>query len=94
MCKECGSVIGKGSVIAKTAHTYKDGKCVVCGAVDPSYKPETTPTKDPVKTVPAKTSNVPKTGDNNHVVLWFVLLLVGAAGITAEVVVGRRTKRR
>lgn len=28
------------SNIAKTAHTYENGKCTVCGAVDPEYKPD------------------------------------------------------
>lgn len=39
VCKVCGSK-GNLSVILKKAHDYKDGKCTVCGAEDPDYKPE------------------------------------------------------
>lgn len=39
VCKVCGSE-GNVSVIPKKAHDYKDGKCTVCGAEDPDYKPE------------------------------------------------------
>ncbi len=39
VCKICGSK-GNISVISKKAHDYKDGKCSVCGAEDPDYKPE------------------------------------------------------
>ena len=38
VCKICGSK-GNISVISKKAHDYKDGKCTVCGAEDPDYKP-------------------------------------------------------
>lgn len=38
VCKVCGSK-GNISVISKKAHDYKDGKCTVCGAEDPDYKP-------------------------------------------------------
>lgn len=39
VCKVCGSK-GNISVISKKAHDYKDGKCTVCDAEDPDYKPE------------------------------------------------------
>lgn len=39
VCKACGKVITKGEVIKATGHQYKDGKCTVCGAADPNYKP-------------------------------------------------------
>lgn len=38
VCKVCESK-GNISVISKKAHDYKDGKCTVCGAEDPDYKP-------------------------------------------------------
>ncbi len=34
VCKVCGEVLEKGKVIAKTGHTFQDGKCIVCGAAD------------------------------------------------------------
>ena len=39
VCKVCGSK-GNISVIAKKPHDFKDGKCTVCSAEDPDYKPE------------------------------------------------------
>lgn len=38
VCKVCGST-GNISVIPKKPHDYKDGKCTVCNAEDPDYKP-------------------------------------------------------
>ncbi len=38
VCKVCGSK-GNISVIPKKPHDYKDGKCTVCNAADPDYKP-------------------------------------------------------
>lgn len=38
VCKVCGSK-GNISVIPKKPHDYKDGKCAVCNAEDPDYKP-------------------------------------------------------
>lgn len=38
VCQVCGSK-GNISVIPKKPHDYKDGKCAVCNAEDPDYKP-------------------------------------------------------
>ena len=38
VCKVCGSK-GNINVIPKKPHDYKDGKCAVCNAEDPDYKP-------------------------------------------------------
>ena len=37
VCYSCKEVIKKGSVIEKLPHTYKDGKCSVCGVSDPDF---------------------------------------------------------
>ena len=39
VCTVCGEIVKKGEVIKATGHQYKDGKCTVCGAADPNYKP-------------------------------------------------------
>ena len=39
VCTICGEIVKKGEVIPATGHQYKDGKCTVCGAADPNYKP-------------------------------------------------------
>ena len=42
VCKVCGEVTEKGTVVAQIAHSFKDGKCSVCGAADPGIKPTDT----------------------------------------------------
>lgn len=32
VCKVCGEVVEQGKPVEKLAHSYKDGKCTVCGA--------------------------------------------------------------
>lgn len=61
VCKVCGEVIEQGKAVPKVAHSYKDGKCTVCGAADPNYNPDI---------------DSPQTGDNSNVFLWVVLLFV------------------
>lgn len=39
VCTVCDEVIEKGKAIQKLAHSYKDGKCTVCGEADPDYVP-------------------------------------------------------
>ena len=39
VCKTCGETVKQGETIPAAAHDYKDGKCTVCGAADPNYKP-------------------------------------------------------
>ena len=39
VCTVCGEIVKKDEVIKATGHQYKDGKCTVCGAADPNYKP-------------------------------------------------------
>ena len=38
-CDDCGAVLSTEAIPA-TGHDYKDGKCTVCGAADPDYRPE------------------------------------------------------
>ena len=38
-CSVCGEVLEAQKDIPALGHDYKDGKCTVCGAVDPDYKP-------------------------------------------------------
>ena len=36
VCTVCGETIKTGEVIPAVGHSYKDGKCTVCGAADPN----------------------------------------------------------
>ncbi len=51
-CKVCGDKIKSGTATDKKAHTYKDGKCTVCGTADSSQAPDTSVTDKPVDTTP------------------------------------------
>lgn len=51
VCKHCGTVLEKGTAIAKLSHNYQNGKCKVCGAVDPNLKTNTPKTGDSRNTV-------------------------------------------
>lgn len=69
-CKTCGKIFSDAAgkteitladtVIPVTNHNYKDGKCTVCGAVDPNYQEPTNPTKDE----PATEDSTKNTKDN------------------------------
>ena len=77
VCKTCGETVKKGEVIKATGHQYKDGKCTVCGAADPNYKPAQPGVK---------------TGDESNTALW-VVMMASAALLAAAVVVLPRRKR-
>lgn len=57
VCKDCGVTVEAGNAIAKTAHSFNDGKCTVCSAADPNYKPAPRPAQN---TAPSG-SNIVKT---------------------------------
>ena len=86
VCKVCGEVVEQGKAIPKLAHSYKDGKCTVCGATDPNYKP--TEPENPDK----GDSNVPETGDNGNMMLWIALLFVSGAGLFGATAFSRKKK--
>lgn len=92
VCKGCGEVLEKGTVIAKLPHNYVDGKCSVCGAADPSVKPaEATPTPEAETTDGTATETAtPKTGEPNNMMVWAALLLLSGLGIAGTVLYGRK----
>ncbi len=85
--KACMQEIELKDTVVKTAHTYKDGKCTVCGAADLSYKPGIQPggTTDTGKAVP-------QTGDNTNIALYLVLMLASGVGLTGAVDYSRKKK--
>ena len=79
VCKACGKVITKGEVIPATGHDYKDGKCTVCGAADPDYRPEQ-PENPGQPEKPEQPANPGvKTGDSG-VLLYIGLMLLALTG--------------
>ena len=83
VCKVCGEVVEAGKTIAKTAHTFKDGKCTVCGAADPDYVPATPEKPD---------SGSPQTGDNSNIALWLGLLIVSMSGVVGTTAYVRKRR--
>lgn len=57
-CETCGVVFSPQTVIPAKGHDYgQDGKCKVCGAMDPNYKPPHTHTYESVSKEPTCTES-------------------------------------
>lgn len=63
--------------IPATGHRYESGKCTVCGATDPDYKPDTISSQ---------------TGDSSNMTLWIALLFVSGAGLFGTTAYNRKKK--
>ena len=57
-----------GTVLQATGHSYRFGRCTVCGAKDPKYKPGTI---------------CPQTGDTTPITLYVAVLLTSGAALLA-----------
>ena len=77
-CDDCGAVLST-ETIPSTGHDYKDGKCTVCGAADPDYRPEQP--EDPGQPEKPEQPANPgvKTGDSG-VLLYMGLMLLALTG--------------
>ena len=77
-CDDCGAVLSTETMPA-TGHDYKDGKCTVCGAADPDYRPEQP--EDPGQPEKPEQPANPgvKTGDSG-VLLYMGLMLLALTG--------------
>ena len=88
-CDDCGAVLSTEAIPA-TGHDYKDGKCTVCGAADPDYRPEQPENPgQPEKPEQPENPGV-KTGDSG-VLLYMGLMTVCALGACLTL---RRRKTR
>jgi len=77
-CDDCGTVLSTEAIPA-TGHDYKDGKCTVCGAADPDYRPEQ-PENPGQPEKPEQPANPGvKTGDSG-VLLYMGLMLLALTG--------------
>ena len=88
VCSVCKEVIKKGSVIEKTAHNYVDGKCSVCGAVDPNYNPN--PGEGTLDDSSQNAS--PGTGDSSNMTMWIAILVVCVVVIGGSIVYMKKKK--
>ena len=77
-CDDCGAVLSTETIPA-APYDYKDGKCTVCGAADPDYRPEQP--EDPGQPEKPEQPANPgvKTGDSG-VLLYMGLMLLALTG--------------
>ena len=93
VCTRCGAVLQQGTAIPKLSHHYENGKCTVCGAVDPNYASNTdgsTSANSGANSNNTGKDNSPKTGDNSAVVLSITLLLVSAGAMAGMLAYSRK----
>ena len=62
VCTVCGEVLQAGIAIPKLDHSFKDGRCTICGLTDSDFKSDAE-------------SVSPQTGDSSNSMTWIVLLL-------------------
>lgn len=80
VCSACGDCFDEGEVIPKlTKHTYKDGKCSVCGAVDPN-----------APKAPAATDATAATGDDMNMALPIAVAGLALAAMAAVIATRRK----
>ena len=83
VCTVCGETVKTGEVIPAAGHSYKDGKCTVCGAADPNANSG------------GNTGNhgtdSPNTADGAAMGLWLSLITVAA--LAGAVLVAGKTPR-
>ena len=89
-------------VIPATGHTWKDGKCTVCGEKQPvteEKKQETKQTDTAIKatTTTATSKSItatssPKTGDNQEMPYIWMILLLSVGGVTGVILKGKSEK--
>lgn len=85
VCVICGKVVEKGQIIEKKAHDYQEGKCTVCGAIDPNYVPvDPTDPTDPTNPDNGDTDS-PQTGDSSNMAAWIALLFASGVGVLGTV---------
>lgn len=81
VCEACGETTGK------TAHTFENGVCTVCGAaqeVKPVVSEQTQENKPAENTAEKEIGKeLPKTSDSSNVLLWAVIICAAALGAFA-----------
>ena len=78
--------------IPAIGHSYEDGKCTVCGAADPNYKPTESGNENPDSSETDNNTQSPQTGDNSNMMLWIALLFVSGAGLFGTTAYNRKKK--
>ncbi|WP_299237676.1 hypothetical protein [uncultured Anaerofustis sp.] len=95
VCKICNQTIKKGKVIAKKAHDYKNGKCIVCGTADPNYN--STGNSSNENNLTSNGTNItkpnsPDTSDNNNVIIWSLLAVCSIVAMGITIIYCKKTR--
>ena len=77
--------------IPATGHSYEDGKCTVCGAADPDYKPTESGNENSDSSETGETTS-PETGDNSNMMLWIAVMLAAGTALTGTILYSRKRK--
>ena len=77
--------------IPAIGHSYEDGKCTVCGAADPNYKPTESDNGNSDSSATGETTS-PETGDNSNIALWIAVMLAAGTALTGTVLYSRKRK--
>ncbi len=77
--------------IPAIGHSYEDGKCSVCGAADPNYKPTESDNGNSDSSATGETTS-PETGDDSNVMLWIAVMLAAGTALTGTVLYSRKRK--
>lgn len=88
-CKICGKVLEEGSEISKTAHSFSDGVCTVCGATEEN-------SSDPVVSggdSGASNSEISKTGESAVFTLVALIAVIYIAASVLLFILNKRMKK-
>lgn len=89
-CSVCGQLLSTNNIIPKLGHSFLDGKCVVCGAIDPSYVSPDAPDEgeeivieEPVEGGISLTTSdsVSSTSSDKAVITLIAIALISAAAV-------------
>ena len=78
--------------IPAIGHSYEDGKCTVCGAADPDYKPTESGNENSDSSETDNNTQSPQTGDNSNIALWIAVMLAAGTALTGTVLYSRKRK--
>lgn len=78
--------------IPATGHSYEDGKCTVCGAADPNYKPTESDNGNSDFSATDNNTQSPQTGDDSNITLWIAVMLAAGTALTGSVLYSRKRK--
>ena len=84
VCAKCGKLLEKGTSTPRTAHSYKDGACTVCGAKDPDFTAPQQPAAKKPGSDKKPDGTLPQTGDASMIAAFAATAGAAFCGIAAS----------